>query len=210
VASTTEIEYLQNFYSTFVVKWLGDVRSEVRRFSSSLLLRQLAINSPALVFGKRKNFFSALWDVVFDKNQFLREAAGEAVEAVVVLFFQRESTDEVIRLALSHMELGFNSAAYERLHGGMIIFDAILSSVPGNDLLNTIRNIGKKYPELVWDVLKRKDNKESFLRYKVMDLIPKLAGASSATFIQANYHTSPNNYLLRHAPLIKFNSCASG
>ena len=201
VASTTEIEYLQNFYSTLVVKWLGDIRSEVRRFSSCLLLRQLAINSPALVFGKRKNFFSALWDVIFDKNQYLREAAGEAIESVVVLFFQRESTDEVIRLALSHMELGFNSAANERLHGGMIIFEAILSSVPSNDVLNTIRNIGKKYPELVWDVLKRKDSKESFLRYKVMDLIPKLAGASSATFVQANYHTSPNNYLsyvMRH------------
>jgi hypothetical protein len=63
VASTTEIEFLQDFYVTNAIKWLSDTRSDPHRFSGLLILTQLSINSPALIFMKRKSYFQAIWEV---------------------------------------------------------------------------------------------------------------------------------------------------
>ena len=201
IASTTEIEFLQGFYLSEVVKWLYDSRSEVRRFCGVIILRQLAINSPAIIFNKRKSYFTALWDIIFEKNQLLREAAAEAIESTLVLFTQRENSDEYVRVVLSCVEAGFASNVQDKVHGSMLVVDALLTSLPPNDLLTTVRNVGKKFPDMIWEVLKRKDSKESYIKHKVMELIPKLASTSSAFFLQANFYTTPNNFLsfaMRH------------
>mmetsp|Transcript_26418 Transcript_26418/g.39200 ORF Transcript_26418/g.39200 Transcript_26418/m.39200 type:complete len:2632 (+) Transcript_26418:19-7914(+) len=197
VASTTEIEFLQDFYVANAIKWLSNQRSDAHKFSGVLILEQLALNSPALIYAKRKNFFSAIWDVIFDKNVMVRVAAAESLNAVVVLVSQREPTDEYIRLALHETEIGFNSTAIEKVHGAMLIFDSLLapSVIPPNDLLTTVRNVSMKLQDLFWDVLQRKDHKDPHIRQKVLVLIPKLASLSQATFIQQNQYTSPLNFL---------------
>lgn len=198
VASTTEIEFLQDFYVTNAIKWLGDMRSEARRFSGVLILTQLAINSPALIFVKRKVYFGVIWDVITDKISIIREAAAESLQAAMVVISQRENTDEYLRLSLNQLESSFvSTTSNDRVHGAMLIFSILLNSsiVPSNELLNTIRNVNLRLQDLFWEVLQRKDSRDLSIRYKVISLIPQMAATSPQTFLQSNQYTVPNNFL---------------
>jgi serine/threonine-protein kinase mTOR len=197
VASTTEIEFLQDFYVTNAIKWLGDQRSEARFFSGVLILTQISINSPALIFAKRKNFFSVIWEVLFDKSLTIREAAAASLSSVLLLVSQREPFDEYVRLALQQMEIGFASTSSEKIHGSMIILDCMLkgSTIPIKELLNTIRNVNVRLQDLFWEILSRKDSKDANIKRQVIVLIPKLALTSPSTFVQRNQYTQPLNFL---------------
>ena len=197
VASTTEIEFLQDFYVTNAIKWLGDQRSEARFFSGVLILTQISINSPALIFAKRKNFFSVIWEVLFDKSLTIREAAAASLSALLLLVSQREPFDEYIRMALQQMEIGFASTSSEKIHGSMLILDCMLkgSTIPIKELLNTIRNVNVRLQDLIWEILSRKDSKDLNIKRQVVILIPKLALTSPSTFVQRNQYTQPLNFL---------------
>ena len=197
VASTTEIEFLQDFYVTNAIKWLGDQRSEARFFSGVLILTQISINSPALIFAKRKNFFSVIWEVLFDKSLTIREAAAASLSAVLLLVSQRETFDEYVRMALQQMEIGFASTSSEKIHGSMLILDCMLkgSTIPVKELLNTIRNVNVRLQDLFWEILSRKDSKDLNIKRQVIVLIPKLALTSPSTFVQRNQYTQPLNFL---------------
>jgi serine/threonine-protein kinase mTOR len=196
VASTTEIEFL-DFYVTKSIEWLSPRRSDANKFSAVLILTQLATNSPALIFMKRKNFFTVIWEMIFDRNFLIREAAAGSLNAVMLLVSQRESTDEYIRLALHQIEIGCNSTYGEKIHGFLLIFDCLLSVsvIPSMELLNTIRNVNMRLQDLFWEVLQRKDSRDANIKQKVLVLIPKLAALSQATFIQHNQYTAPLNFL---------------
>ena len=197
VASTTEIELLQEIFVTNALKWLSNQRLDAQKFSGSLIIAQLAQNSPALIYMKRKVYFTSIWDIIFDKNSLVREAASESLDAVIALVSQRESTDEYTRLSLHQIEIGFNSTAAEKVHGALLIFNSLLASgvIPAVELLNTIRNVSMRLQDLFWDVLQRKDHRETFIKHKVLVLIPKLAALSPATFLQRNQYTAPVNFL---------------
>jgi serine/threonine-protein kinase mTOR len=197
VASTTEIELLQEIFVANAMKWLSNQRPDAQKFSGSLIIAQLAINSPALIYMKRKQYFGAIWEVIFDRNGLVREAASESLDAAIVLVSQRENTDEYIRIALHQIEIGFNSTAAEKVHGALLIFNSLLASgaIPSTELLNTIRNVSMQLQDLFWDVLQRKDHKDPLIKNKVLVLIPKLAALSPATFMQRNQYTSPVNFL---------------
>lgn len=197
VASTTEIELLQEIFVTNAMKWLNNQRPDAQKFSGSLIIAQLAINSPALIYMKRKQYFGAIWEVIFDRNGFVREAASESLDAAIILVSQRENTDEYIRIALHQIEIGFNSTAAEKVHGALLIFNSLVASgaIPTIELLNTIRNVSMRLQDLFWDVLQRKDHRDPLIKNKVLVLIPKLAALSPATFMQRNQYTSPVNFL---------------
>ena len=197
VASTTEIELLQEIFLTNALKWLSSQRLDSQKFSGSLIIAQLAKNSPALIYMKRKVYFTCIWDIVFDRNSLVREAASESLDAVIALVSQRESTDEYTRLCLHQVEIGFNSTAAEKVHGALLIFNSLLASgvIPPEELLNTIRNVGMRLQDLIWDVLQRKDHRETLIKHKVLILIPKLAALSPVTFMQRNQYTAPVNFL---------------
>jgi serine/threonine-protein kinase mTOR len=196
VASTTEIEFL-DFYVAKSIECLSPRKGDANKFSSVLILTQLAINSPALIFMKRKSFFSMIWEMIFDRNALIREAAAGSLSAVLLLVSQRESTDEYIRQALHHMDIGYNSNTGEKIHGFLLIFDCLLSVsvIPSMELLNTIRNVNMRLQDLFWEVLQRKDSRDQNIKQKVLILIPKLAALSQATFIQHNQFTAPLNFL---------------
>jgi FKBP12-rapamycin complex-associated protein len=203
VASTTEIEFLQDFYVTNAIKWLLEVRSEPHRFSGLLILTQLAINSPALIFTKRKEYFKAIWDVMFDKNQMIREAASESLQAALILVAQRDNSNDYHIMAIQQIEIGFASSSLEKIHGSMLILDCLLSEnvISYASLHSTIRSKGLNIHDMYWEVFQRKDNRDVNIKLKVLELIPKMAAASPSSFLQQSSFVSQSNFLtysIRH------------
>ena len=197
IASAQEIEFLQNFYLPFAFKLLGSNRSESNRFAGALILTQLAINSPSLLFARRKLLFSAIWEVVSDKNATVRGAAAEVLEVAFHLVSQRESLNEYLIIALQQIETGFKENTSEKVIGSLLIIDMIVGGnvLSNAELQHMIRDQNLEAQEIIWKVLQRKDSRDVDVKHKVIDIIPNLASAFSCTFSQTNAYTQKSTFL---------------
>ena len=197
IASAQEIEFLQNFYLPFAFKLLGNSRSESQRFAGAIVLTQLAINSPSLIFARRKLLFSAIWDAVSDKNATVRGAAAEVLEVAFHLVSQRESLTEYLVIALQQIETGFKENTSEKVIGSLLIIDMIVGGavLTNSELQTMIRSQNLEAQEIIWKVLQRKDSRDVDVKHKVIDIIPNLASAFSATFSQKNAYTNSSTFL---------------
>ena len=68
VATVSEFDQLQSSYLPTALGWLQDARSDLHRLSGALVVRQLALHSPEIIFAKRRALFDALWTTVADRN----------------------------------------------------------------------------------------------------------------------------------------------
>ena len=197
IASAQEIEFLQNFYLPFAFKLLGNNRSESQRFAGALILTQLAINSPSLLFARRKLLFSAIWEVVTDKNATVRGAAAEVLEVAFHLVSQRESLTEYLVIALQQIETGFKENTSEKVIGSLLIIDMIVGGavLTNLELQDMIRDQNLEAQEIIWKVLQRKDSRDVDVKHKVIDIIPNLASAFSSTFSRPNAYTQSSTFL---------------
>ena len=130
-ATPQEIEFLQNSTSSHVssaFRLLSDPRSETKRFTGALVMTQLAIHSPSLIFARRKQLFQIIWDVISDRNPIVRGAASEALLTILQLISQRESMSEYIVMALQNIEKGFTANSSEKIVGSLLIIDIISNS----------------------------------------------------------------------------------
>jgi hypothetical protein len=197
IASPQEIEFLQNFYLPFAFKLVGNSRSDCQRFAGALILTQLSLNSPSLIFARRKLLFSAIWEVVSDKNSIVREAAAEVLQSAFHLVSQREPITEYLVIALTQIESGFTANTSEKVIGSLLIIDMIIGgNVLSNlELQNMIRDQNLEAQEIIWKVLQRKDSRDIDVKHKVIDIIPNLASAFSTTFSQKNIYTNGSTFL---------------
>jgi hypothetical protein len=197
IASAQEIEFLQNFYLPFAFKLLSNNRSESQRYAGALILTQLAINSPSLIFARRKLLFSAIWEVVGDKNATVRGAAAEVLEVAFHLVSQRESLTEYLVTAFEQIEAGFTANTSEKVIGSLLIIDMIVGGavLTNVELTNMIRDQSLEAQDIIWKVLQRKDSRDIDVKHKVIDIIPNLASAFCTTFSQKNVYTNGSTFL---------------
>ena len=173
VATISEIEELQQSYLPTALSWLSDFKSEVHRYCGALLVRQFAINSPEIIFATRTiirdDLFDIMWELVGDRNKFVRNAAKEALEEILVLVSQRESVYKYIRLALVKINEGLSlktnilstssslssstlsSKDNEKVIGALIIYNIMLNGrvVPTSELISIMREMGISVEESI-------------------------------------------------------------
>ena len=200
VGSTIEVEVLQNFHVPLVSRLLKDIKSDCHKFAGALLMTQLSLNSPALIFSRRKELFASIWDVVSDKNYVVREVAAEALETGLKLLSQRsnEATEEYLKQALRQIDIGFIAGnSVEKANGGLMIFDILLQGVivSSTELQVKMKEQGLSFEDMIWKVLQKKDSKDADIRKKVIDIIPNLAKTFSNTFLLSNEYTNQSSFL---------------
>lgn len=190
VASTTEIEYLQDYYVANAIRWLGDIRSETRRYAGAVLITELAINSPALIFVCRHAFFAAIWDVVFDKSERLRVSAAQALTTALTLVGEREPLGEYLSNCMNKVYAGFTINTPEKIHGSLLILECQMTRtvIYPEVFLETLKIMNVKLPEFFLSILQRKNSKDALVRAKIIELIPMLAALSPNTFINSKYN----------------------
>ena len=126
IVSTTDIEFLHSHYFDFAVKLLSSQHSESQRFCGSLLFTQLALNSPATIFSKRKILFTKIWPCVCDKSYHVRCCAAETLEIVLKLVAPRDDISEYCKQALNIMkECLLPHVAHEKLIGVLLFYSVI-------------------------------------------------------------------------------------
>lgn len=208
IANTTEIELLQDEFVHCAVEWLCD-KVDAKRYAGTILLMQFTINSPNIIHNKRKNIFGNIFNVLSDKNLMVREAAGELFSVALIAVTQRDGVVvEYIKAALNQVDVGFLSSVTEKVLGSLMLLDILVNPevVSHNQLVgiinekyqkkNTTGGSASAVASLIWHVLQKKDSKETEIRKKTVQLVPKLAGAFASFFVAQNPYTRTSNFLV--------------
>ncbi len=165
------------------LEWLQSDRQENRRFAAVLVIRELAKNSPTLIYAFVPQVLDCIWVAVRDQKVLIRETAAEAVGACFEIILTRDPSLRDLWHSKMYEETlaGFKSSNLEYLHGSMLIMKELLQK--GGMFMRDDR-----YRDACEVVLRLKDHKESRIRSQVVLLIPLLAVYSPLDFAQNYLH----------------------
>ncbi|XP_058826350.1 serine/threonine-protein kinase Tor [Topomyia yanbarensis] len=122
-------------------EWLTEERTEGKRHAAVLVLRELAVAMPTFFYQQVGSFFDHIFVPIKDPKPMIREGAGQALRAVLIVTSQREGTKQNNNPQwynhcydssmdcfneLPTREKGFNRD--DRIHGALIVFNEILRS----------------------------------------------------------------------------------
>ncbi|KAF2178863.1 hypothetical protein K469DRAFT_731449 [Zopfia rhizophila CBS 207.26] len=165
------------------LEWLQLERSENRRFAAVLILRELAKNSPTLMYQWTAQIFEVIWVALRDPKVLIRESAAEAISACFEIISPRDTQmrqqwfgrvyDEILK--------GFSINTNEAIHGSLLTMKELLDK-------SAMFMNGAKYKETCDIVLKYREHRDALVRREVVLIIPILASYSPTDFAQQYLH----------------------
>ncbi|KAI4644804.1 uncharacterized protein J4E78_009623 [Alternaria triticimaculans] len=165
------------------LEWLQLERLENRRFAAVLILRELAKNSPTLMYQWIAQIFEVIWVALRDPKVLIRESAAEAISACFEIISPRDSQMRQLWFGKVYDEIlrGFTINTNEAIHGSLLTMKELLdkSAMFMND---------QKYKETVEHVLKYREHRDALVRREVVLIIPILAGYSPTEFATKYLH----------------------
>ncbi|XP_039428931.1 serine/threonine-protein kinase Tor-like [Culex pipiens pallens] len=187
-------------------EWLTEERTEPKRHAAVLILRELAVAMPTFFYQQVGSFFDHIMVAIKDPKPMIREGAGQALRAVLIVTSQREGTkqnnnpqwynhcyDSAMECfnEVPTREKGFSRD--DRIHGAMIVFNEILRS--SNSAWE------KKYIQLESLNVDRRarpteDGHGIFPRIRV-PFMDKLSGSSGGSGYSSRYHDSSDMKFFR-------------
>ncbi|KDO21536.1 hypothetical protein SPRG_13345 [Saprolegnia parasitica CBS 223.65] len=191
---TSLIEFIEEYHMKPALAWLEKESFQVRRQAAVIILRELAINAPAILFRHIDTFFDVIWNAFGDSKQPTREGAADALQACFALLQARDSNRKTMWYVrtLDEVQRGLQRGTPESIHGALLILNELL------------RNSGDfmypHYVRQVRDVLSLRDHRSSTVRRAVINLLPRLAKFNASTFLEMFYRPSMS-YLLEVASM---------
>ncbi|KAF2738156.1 hypothetical protein EJ04DRAFT_574120 [Polyplosphaeria fusca] len=165
------------------LEWLQLERSENRRFAAVLILRELAKNSPTLMYQWIAQIFEVIWVALRDPKVLIRESAAEAISACFEIISARDPQMRLQWFTKVYEEIlrGFALGTNEAIHGSLLTLKELLDKSPSfmND---------QKFRETSEIVLKYRDHRDALVRREVVLIIPLLAQYSPGDFATKHLH----------------------
>ena len=165
------------------LEWLNSERHEGRRFAATLILRELARNSPTLLYTYVPQIFDCIWVAIRDIKVLIRETAAEAVGSCFQILLARDSrlrNQWLLRMWTESLQGFKGQNAIENTHGSLLVIKELLSN--GGMFMHD------RHVQACEIVLGLKGHKEPRVRTEVVYIIPKLASYSPAAFCDGYIH----------------------
>lgn len=159
------------------LEWLQGDRNENRRYAAVLVLKELAISAPTLVYAFVGQILELIWVPLRDPKVLIREGAANALNAALSLVEVRENRQrkQWYHKVMEEIAKGFKMGTADTIHGSLLALREL---------------IGYKgmYPQekfniLCESVLKYKDHRDALIRKTVVVMIPSLAQFDSDAFV---------------------------
>ncbi|KAL9017036.1 MAG: hypothetical protein Q9185_005638 [Variospora sp. 1 TL-2023] len=166
------------------VEWLrATERNEVRRFAATLVIRELAKNSPTLLYAFVPTILEIIGKAVQDPKVLIRETAAEAVGACFEIILTRDASlrDHWHNKVHEDTLQGFKSNNIEVIHGSLLMMRELLQK--GGMFMRD-----QRYREACEIILRFKDHKEARVRSQIVSMIPLLAIYSPMEFAKNYLH----------------------
>lgn len=167
---------------TSAFEWLQpDNKQESRKLAAVLLIRELAKNSPTLVYGFIPQIFELIWNALRDPKENIRKTAAESVSACFEVMVARDPQfrSQWFGKVYSKALEGLKSLNIDEIHGSLLILKELL--------LKGAMFMDEFYRNACEIVLRLKDHRDPKIRTQVVQIVPVLAGYAPLDFI--------NNYL---------------
>ncbi|KAF2145019.1 uncharacterized protein K452DRAFT_221441 [Aplosporella prunicola CBS 121167] len=166
------------------LEWLQMDRQENRRFAAVSNLRELAKNSPTLMYQWVPQIFEVIWMALRDPKVRIRQAAAEAVSACLEIISARDASMKTHWFSQVYEEVlhGFAINTVESIHGSILAMKELLKR--GAMFMH-----GPRYIEACNNVLRYKDSRDLLIKQEVIVTIPLLAAYSPNEFSQNYLHT---------------------
>ncbi|KAJ3215347.1 phosphatidylinositol kinase- protein kinase tor1 [Dinochytrium kinnereticum] len=184
------------------LEWLQGDRNEARRYAAVLVLRELSISAPTLLYAYVLQIMDLIWVALRDSKVGIREAGAEALSACLLLIQSRESQDKKnwYKKLFDEAERGLmRSTSAESIHGSLLAIRELLS--------NSGSFMDSKYKDVSETIMRFKDHKDALVRGTVISLCSSLAEFDPETFVNL-YLGSTMNYLLTQVKKEKDRSAA--
>ena len=168
------------------LEWLTAERNENRKFAAVLILRELARNSPTLLYQYIPLILENIWEGLRDQKVVIRETAAETVSQCFKILSARDPQQRSTCLTriFEGAQNGFKRGTVEYIHGSLLVYKELL--VQGGMFMH-----GTRYKDACEKVLQQqyREHREATVRRTVVDIIPILAGYAPKEFC--------HNYLAR-------------
>ena len=164
------------------LEWLQSDRQESRRFAAVLVIRELARNSPTLLYSFVPQVLDSIWTAVRDVKVLIRETASEAVSSCFEILLARDSTVRTQWFDFMYQEATsvFKAGNVEHIHGSLLIIKDLLLS--GGMFMH------EHYREACDVALQLKNHRDIKIRGEVVLIIPILASYAPQDFVQLYIH----------------------
>lgn len=161
------------------LEWLTSERNENRRFAAVLTLRELARNSPTLLYTYIAGVLVSIWEGLRDQKVIIRETAAEVVFHSFKILSARDPQHRSTCLTrmFEGAQDGFRRGTVECIHGSLLTYKELL--VQGGMFMH-----GTKYKDACERVLLQqyREHRDPTIRRTVVDIIPLLAAYAPREF----------------------------
>ncbi|KAI9833190.1 MAG: hypothetical protein M1819_003813 [Sarea resinae] len=163
------------------LEWLQSDRQENRRFAAVLTLRELAKNSPTLLYAFVEQIFEVIWVALRDPKVLIRESAAEAISACFEIIAHRDAQRRQVSFSRIYDEAvqGLKLNTTEAIHSSLLVIRELF--LKGGMYMH------EHYRETCEIILRYRDHREQLIRRQVTNILPILAGYAPMDFV--------NNYL---------------
>lgn len=120
-------------------EWLAEERNEGKRHAAVLVLRELAVAMPTFFYQQVSGFFEHIFKVIHDPKPIIRDGAGQALRAALVVTSQREVAKQLnkpqwYQQCFEKAMIGFGDEVIrekgvtkdDRIHGSLIVLNELL------------------------------------------------------------------------------------
>ena len=168
------------------LEWLQSDKpgQESRRFATVLIIRELAINSPTLLYAYVPQILDCIWSAIRDPKVLIRETAAEAVAQCFSVMSARDITVRNQWYSRMYTEAmhGLKVNSVEYIHGSLLVIKELVKS--GGMFME------EHYREACDLVMHLKDHREPRIRSETVAMIPALAQFAPSEFSHDYLHRS--------------------
>ncbi|KAH6572836.1 hypothetical protein BASA60_006398 [Batrachochytrium salamandrivorans] len=171
-------------------EWLQGERTDLRRFSAVLVLKELTANASSIVYSFVPQTLDLMWYALRDPKIFIREAAAEALSECLTLVQAREAQSKrhLYKIIFEECQKGFKMASADSVHGSLLAVKEILT--------HTAKFMdGGRYSEMCETVMKFKEHKDIMIRRTVMSVISNLAQFDPEQFVDMHLLSAMSHLL---------------
>ncbi|KAI9837156.1 MAG: phosphatidylinositol kinase- protein kinase tor1 [Sclerophora amabilis] len=164
------------------LEWLQSDRQENRRFAAVLTLRELARNSPTLLYSFVSQILEVIWVALRDPKVLIRESAAEAVSACFEIIAARDAQlrQQWFSRIYDEASQGLKIGTVEAIHASLLALKELL--LKGGMFMKD------RYREACDIVFRYKDHRDPLIRRQVDTLIPILASYAPVEFTNSYLH----------------------
>ncbi|KAL2916207.1 phosphatidylinositol kinase-related protein kinase tor1 [Polyrhizophydium stewartii] len=171
------------------LEWLQGDRYEARRLAAALIIRELALNAPALIYVHVPQIVDLIWVDLRDQKVSIREAAAQSLGECLALVQVREyqESSRLRKRIFDEVQRGLRMSSSDAIHGSLLALSSLLNQAP--------KFVDGRYTEVCEIVLRYREHRDHLLRQTIISIIPDLAKFDPEQFV-GQYLASSITYLL--------------